>query len=180
MDPDTLIGPQMNGALLPVDHGAPARMIVPGWIGTYWVKWVGWLTVSSAEIRNYRTDEYYVIDRATVTRQNIKSSLCLPFPAWLQTGRQTLTGFARGGGVEIARVEWSANSEPWQEAELTSPVTRWGWVPFRFDWEAVPGDRRIRTRATGVDGQTQPEQAYMNPGTMLYNAIIPHPVTVSA
>lgn len=179
LHPDTLIGLRMNGNPLPVDHGAPARMVVPGWIGTYWVKWVGWLTVSSAEIRNYRTDEYYVIDGQTVRQQNIKSSLSLPFPANLSTGRQTLTGFARSPGALIEKVEWSEDGGTWHEAELTSPNTLWGWVQFRFEWNAGPGQHHIRTRAQDSLGRMQPEKAYMNPGTMLYNAIIPHPVTIA-
>lgn len=179
MDPDTLIGLQMNGANLPLDHGAPARMIVPGWIGTYWVKWVGWLTVSSDEIRNYRTDEYYVLDGKTVTQQNIKSALCLPWPAELPAGSQRLTGFARAPGKLIARVEIAIDDGPWAEAEIVSPNTRWGWVRFAFDWEATPGAHRIRTRATDEAGESQPEKVAFNPGTLLYNAIIPHPVSVT-
>jgi DMSO/TMAO reductase YedYZ molybdopterin-dependent catalytic subunit len=180
MDPDTLVGLQMNGRPLPVDHGFPARMIVPGWIGTYWVKWVGWLTVSSAEIRNYRTDEYYVIDGQTVTAQNIKSSLSLPFPATLPVGAHRLSGFARSPGSEIARVEWSADGQTWSEATLCSPVAKWGWTRFQFDWTATQGAHRIRTRATDAAGRTQPETVPLNPGSMLYNAIIPHPIEVTS
>ncbi|MBY8975161.1 molybdopterin-dependent oxidoreductase [Rhodobacteraceae bacterium NNCM2] len=179
LDPETLIGLEMNGAPLPVDHGYPARMIVPGWIGTYWVKWLGWITVSAAEIRNYRTDEYYVIDGKTVTQQNIKSSLSLNWPATLAAGPQRLYGFARSPGELIAKVEWAVDDGPWQEAELVSENARWGWVRFAFDWQATPGDHVIRTRATDAAGKVQPATVPFNPGTMLYNAIIPHPVRVT-
>ncbi len=179
MHPDTLVGLTMNGEDLPVDHGAPARMVVPGWIGTYWVKWVGWLSVSARPIRNYRTDEYYVIDGTTVTQQNLKSSLTLPFPAKLPPGPHRLSGFARSPGLEIARVEWSVNEGGWQDAELITPQTKWGWVRFAFDWTATDGRHEIRTRAWDMSGQCQPDTAYMNPGTMLYNAVIRHPVVVA-
>ncbi|MEM7177776.1 MAG: molybdopterin-dependent oxidoreductase [Pseudomonadota bacterium] len=179
LDPDTLIGLEMNGAPLPVDHGYPARMIVPGWIGTYWVKWVGWLTISRAEIRNFRTDEYYVIDGQTVTQQNIKSALSLPWPATLAPGAQRICGFARSPGATIDKVEWSVDGSAWQEAEIISPNTRWGWVRFGLDWEATPGEHKIRTRATDTKGRVQPETTPFNPGSMLYNAVIPHPVRVA-
>lgn len=135
-DPDTLIGLQMNGAPLPVDHGAPARMIVTGGIGTDRVKWVGWLTVSSGETRYFRNDESYVIDGQTVTQQNIKSKLWLPVPAELSLGPQVITGFARDAEDGIARVEWSVNDGPWKEVERTSPVTRWGGTEFPIKWHA--------------------------------------------
>ncbi|MEM7508172.1 MAG: molybdopterin-dependent oxidoreductase [Pseudomonadota bacterium] len=179
LHPDTLIGLTMNGAPLPVDHGFPARMIVPGWIGTYWVKWVGWLTVSSSEIRNYRTDEYYVIDGRTVTAQNIKSALSLPWPAPLAPGPQRIFGFARSPGSPIAKVAWSVDDGDWMEAELVSPAEPWGWVRFALDWDATPGDHVIRTRATDENGEVQPASVPFNPGSMLYNAIIPHPIQVA-
>ncbi len=175
---DTLVGLRMNGDELPVDHGSPARLVVPGWVGTYWVKWVGWLTVSSEEIRNYRTDEYYVIDGSTVTRQNLKSSLCLPFPAELNRGLNQLTGFARSSGCEVERVAWSADGGEWQDAELISPKNKWGWTQFAFDWMGEPGLHEIRTKAWDEKGQTQPEKGYFNPGTLLYNAVIRHPIRV--
>ncbi|MEM7240356.1 MAG: molybdopterin-dependent oxidoreductase, partial [Pseudomonadota bacterium] len=178
LDPDTILALEMNGAPLPADHGYPVRMVVPGWIGTYWVKWVGWLTVSRAEIRNYRTDEYYVIGGKTVTQQNIKSALSLPWPAEVPAGPRHFHGFARCPGQMIERVEWSVDDLPWREAEILSPNTRWGWVRFGFDWEAAPGMHHIRTRATDTAGQAQPDCVPFNPGTMLYNAIIPHPVAV--
>ncbi|MFC3616778.1 molybdopterin-dependent oxidoreductase [Lutimaribacter marinistellae] len=176
--PETILGLKMNGAPLPIDHGAPVRMVVPGWVGTYWVKWVGWLTVSSREIRNYRTDEYYVMDGKTVTEQNIKSSLCLPFPAALSADQHQITGFARSSGQPIERVEWKVDDEPWSKAELLSEPLQWGWVRFGFSWKGEVGAHTIRTRAWDKLGRTQPEKAKMNPGSLLYNGIIPHPITV--
>ena len=180
LHPDTILALTMNGAPLPPDHGFPARAIVPGWIGTYSVKWVGRITASSREIRNYRTDEYYVIDGATVTRQNVKSSLALPFPARMGPGLKHVHGYARSPDRPIARVEWSEDGGRWREADIVSPNEPYGWVRFAFAWKATPGEHRLRTRATDEAGETQPETCPLNESTLLYNAIIPHPVTVEA
>ena len=179
LDDDTLVGLRMNGAPLGVDHGAPVRMIVPGWVGTYWVKWVGWLTVSAQEIRNFRTDEYYVIDGVTVTEQNIKSSLCLPWEASLAVGSHRIFGLARSPGQEIARVDWAVDDGDWQAAEIVERTGKWGWTRFGFDWDATPGAHRLRCRAVDAAGREQPEVAYFNPGSLLYNAVIAHPVVVA-
>jgi len=176
---DTILALTMNGAPLPPDHGFPVRAIVPGWIGTYSVKWVGRITASSREIRNYRTDEYYVIDGATVTRQNVKSSLALPFPATMGPGFKRIHGYARSPDRPIRMVEWSADGRTWHEADIVSPNEPYGWVRFVFAWQAEPGDHRLMTRATDEGGETQPVTCAFNPGTLLFNAIIPHPVTVA-
>ncbi len=176
---DTILALTMNGQPLPIDHGFPVRAIVPGWIGTYSVKWVGQITASAREIRNYRTDEYYVIDGMTVTRQNVKSSLALPFPATMGPGHKRIHGYARSPDQPIRSVEWSANGgKTWHEADIISPNETYGWVRFAFAWKAEPGEHRLMTRATDEAGETQPEVCTFNPGTLLFNAIIPHPVTV--
>ncbi len=178
---DTILALTMNGAPLPADHGFPVRAIVPGWIGTYSVKWVGRITASAQEIRNYRTDEYYVIDGVTVTRQNVKSSLALPFPATMGPGPKRIHGYARSPDRPMRSVEWSANGgQSWQSADIISPNEPYGWVRFAFAWTATPGEHSLMTRATDEAGETQPVTCPFNPGTLLFNAIIAHPVTVAA
>ena len=184
---DTIIALEMNGAPLPADHGFPARLIVPGWIGTYSVKWLKSIQISRNYIPAYRIDEYYVMTTAngeklyTVTRQNIKSSLALPWPAQLMPGKQPIFGYARAPEALIAKVEWSCDGgNNWQEAVFLSPNERYGWVRFAFDWYAQPGEHKLMTKATDENGETQPMTMPFNTGSLLYNAIIPHPVTVQA
>ena len=61
MHPDTLIALTMNGDPLPPDHGFPARLIVPGWVGTYSIKWLGRIDVTTAHQWVYRNTELYVL-----------------------------------------------------------------------------------------------------------------------
>ncbi|MCY3577861.1 MAG: molybdopterin-dependent oxidoreductase, partial [bacterium] len=92
LDPDTILAYEMNGEPLPRDHGFPLRAIVPGWVGSSQIKWLGRIVVSADPqwTRNNTTsyvligDDYSPEGEAlgqVVTEQNIKSALALPWPA---------------------------------------------------------------------------------------------------
>ncbi|MFW2381721.1 MAG: molybdopterin-dependent oxidoreductase [Acidimicrobiales bacterium] len=185
LDPDTIVALRMNGEPLNAAHGAPARLIVPGWIGAYSVKWLGRIELSAHWINSFRADEYYVLrtpDGAKLgpaTVHPVKSSLALDWNAELDSGAHSIRGYARATAVPIEAVEWSVDGGEWQHAELIRLTTKWGWTPFRFHWDATPGLHTLRTRATDINGATQPETVPYNPHTILWNAITPHPVKVS-
>ena len=192
MDEDTIIALEMNGVPLPPDHGFPARAIVPGWVGTYSVKWLGDIEVSQYPFWVVRNTERYVLmgdswprdlyapaHGELITEQNLKSSLALPWPAHLSSGTQTIAGFARAPSTPIRKVEWSDNGgERWSEATLISPNEKYGWVRFEFEWKATSGHYTLMTRATDFDGHMQPGTIPFNNGGYMFNAIHPHPVIV--
>jgi len=192
MHPDTLIALTMNGDPLPPDHGFPARLIVPGWVGTYSIKWLGRIDVTTAHQWVYRNTELYVLagddwpvdasapsKGAPITEQTIKSSLALPWPAELSPGPHRLHGWARSPDAEIVSVEWSvASDETWHEAEICSPNYRWAWVRFELEWEATTGTHELLTRASDKAGRTQPDRVPFNDGGYLFNMVHPHPVHV--
>lgn len=184
-DPDTIVALEMNGEPLTAAHGAPARMLVPGWVGAYSVKWLHRIEVSTRWIPSWRADEYYVRRNpegdklGPATAHPVKSSLALPWPATLRPGPQEIRGYARAAGVAIEQVEYRVDDGAWQSARLVGPNERWTWSPFEFDWTATPGNHLIRTRATDARGQTQPRTIPYNPRTILWNAIIPHPVEIT-
>lgn len=185
LDPDTIVALRMNDEPLLAAHGAPARLLVPGWVGAYSVKWLRRIEVSSSWISTWRSDEYYVMRNpdgskiGPATAHPVKSSLALDWPGKLRPGPHTLFGYARAGGVRIASVEWSVDDGPWVAARLVGPNDRWTWAPFEFDWEATPGEHIIRTRATDAEGATQPDSVPFNPRTILWHAVTPHPVVVA-
>ncbi len=185
LDADTIVALSMNGDPLEPMHGFPARLLVPGWIGAYSVKWLDRIEVSETWVSSYRADTYYRHrtpegdDLGPVTVQTVKSSLALSWPARLEAGEVEIGGYARVGEAVIERVEWSVDGGAWEEAELVGPNDRWSWSPFRFTWMAEPGQHRIRTRATDSDGKTQPDEMPFHPNGLLWNAVIPHPVEVS-
>ena len=129
MHPDTLLAYALNGEALPRDHGFPIRALVPGWVGSANIKWLGRIMVSTEQLwtRNNTTsytligDAYPPVgesDGQPVTEQSIKSALALPWPADLSAGRQRIHGYAQSPHGPIARVEWSVDEgRTWAEAD---------------------------------------------------------------
>ncbi len=191
-DPDTLVALRMNGEPLPPDHGYPARLIVPGWVGTYSIKWLDTIGAYTRHQWVHRNTKLYVMmgdawpreryapaNGGPLTEQSIKSSLALAWPATLDAGRQRIVGYARSPAAPIANVQWSCDKgETWRDAELTGPNECYAWAPFVFEWDATPGEYMLMTRAADRDGRCQPDGMPFNVGGYLYNAPHPHPVTV--
>ncbi len=190
MHPDTLLAYGLNGADLPRDHGYPVRALVPGWVGSSSIKWLGRIEVSSEPLwtRNNTTsyvligDDYPPEGRAegrVANAQTIKSALALPWPARLTAGRNRLHGYAHSPHGPIARVEWSADrGGTWADVDRLGPQTQYSWARFEFTWEAAPGDGVIMTRATDSAGNTQPSTVPFNEKGYLFNQPLPHPVRV--
>jgi len=181
---DTILALEMNGAPLLAAHGYPMRLLVPGWIGAYSVKWLGRLEVSSTWVPSWRADEYYVhrtpdgtISGPTTTHP-LKSSFALEWPATLAAGHHKIRGHARCGSATVVGVEWSLDDGPWQPAELNEVDGVWAWTPFTVDVDLGAGDHQIRTRATADDGSTQPDEMPFHPNTILWNAVTRHPIVV--
>jgi sulfane dehydrogenase subunit SoxC len=194
MHPDTLIALRMNGETLPVDHGYPARVIVPGWVGTYSIKWLDRIDVTRTHQWVYRNTELYVMRGEAfprqddgpakgprVTQQTLKSALALPWPARLPAGRHRLFGYAHSPDSTIETVRWSDDDgTTWHEAEIISENRQWAWVRFAFEWRATPGQRAIKTTATDRAGRTQPDELPFNDGGYLFNQAHNHPIEVLA
>jgi len=182
---DTLIALTMNGTPLMAAHGAPARVLVPGWVGAYSVKWLRRIEVAPEWVPSWRADVYYVhrtpegTKLGPATAHPLKSCLALPWPAQLPTGAQTLRGYARCGTSPVERVEWSLDDGPWHEAQIDPVDGAWSWYPFSFTVELGPGEHQVRTRAWNADGETQPEHKDFHPNTILWNAITRHPVAAA-
>ena len=190
MHPDTLLAYALNGEPLPRDHGFPVRALVPGWVGSSSIKWLGRVVVSSQQqwTRNNTTsyvligDAYPLEGEASgqpVETQSIKSALALPWPAELPAGNHRLHGYAHSPHGPIARVEWSDDGgETWHDAQLSGPQPQYSWARFTLEWQAKPGERVIMTRATDRAGNTQPDRVPFNEKGYLFNQPLPHPVRV--
>ena len=193
LDPTTLLAHAMNGVDLPPDHGFPVRGVVPGWVGSSSIKWLGRIVVSREKIwsRNNLTsyvlvgedwpaEEYAPADGGPITTGVVKSALALPRPASLSPGSNLISGFAYSPSGPVQRVEWSADGgSTWQAARILNPVFPHAWQRFQFEWDAPTGSHTLLTRATDTAGRSQPDQIAYNSKGYLLNIVLPHAVTVS-
>jgi len=190
MEEDTLVAYAMNGQPLPADHGFPARLITPGWIGVANVKWVGRVQVSEEPLfSQWNTDTYVLIGPdykpsapakgPILSLQSVKSALELPWGGEIAAGRRLLRGRSWSPEGKIERVEFSLDQgKSWQRARLREPNIARAWVRWDGDWDARAGKHRIRVRAADERGRSQPERVAFNEQGYLYNAIVDHPITV--
>ena len=188
MHPATLLALKMNGQDLPDIHGAPVRLIVPGWDGTSSVKWV--IRISAAAAANqgffmnpgYRYPKYALTpgtparpaELEVIEGMPVKSSITAPEDqSKLPLGPVTVRGFAWAGEEAIERVDVSTDGgSRWQAATLSKEKLPFAWRLFEFAWRpADPGYYTILSRATDTAGRVQPVVAEWNPSGYLWNAI---------
>jgi sulfite oxidase len=187
MDADTIVAYEMDGQPLPLLHGAPLRVIVPGWEGAYAVKWLQRLTVASKEhdgfwvASGYRYPVRRVLpgaavdarDQVPLTGLAVKSLITRPLDRGVVApGPLPIAGFAWAGESPISRVDISIDGgASWTAARLTGPVHKYAWR--RFEHQAAirqPGVVTILSRATTDRGETQPIVPRWNPSGYLWNA----------
>ncbi|SDG55005.1 DMSO/TMAO reductase YedYZ, molybdopterin-dependent catalytic subunit [Lentzea fradiae] len=173
---DVLVAYEMNGAALPPDHGFPARLVVPGWVGIASIKWLGSLEVSTSELHSpWDTDYYRLIGPSypaggtLVTTQVGKSAFELAWDATVPAGRRVLTGRS-WSPHGVREVEVSTDGRTWRRA---TPVARGGWTRWQVPWQARPGAHVLRARVAG-----QPDEVPLNTQGYLFGAVVRHPVTV--
>lgn len=192
MEPDTILAYAMNGDVLPPDHGYPARVVVPGWVGINSIKWVGQITVSEEPIYVERNTEEYVLAGPgfdpvppalgpVLTSVPVRSAIALPWPGKITAGQITIRGFAWSGYGHITRVEYSLDDGiTWADANILQPNIRLAGCRWEFPWAASQGEHTITIRATDSAGNTQPLPDSMRWNERGYEfwAAVPHPVTV--
>lgn len=174
----TLIALRMNGAPLPLAHGYPARLIVPGWAGIASTKWITRLTVSDQPfVGPFQGDLYVVYDAdgtpvQQVREMPVKSVISAPEEEATVTPISVAGGFAWSGNGGIARVETSLDGgESWQPADIVAEAGPFSWVRWEQRLELDPGDYEILARATDRRGLQQPWKAFWNQKGYFMNEI---------
>jgi DMSO/TMAO reductase YedYZ molybdopterin-dependent catalytic subunit len=151
---DALLAVAMNGTALPVEHGFPARMVVPGLYG--YVSATKWVT--DIEVTTFASASAYWAQRGWSQQGPIKteSRIDVPFGgASLAAGRTAVAGVAWAQHKGIAAVEVRVDGGPWHEARLAAVPDIDTWRQWVWEWPATPGGHLLEARATDKTGYTQ-------------------------
>lgn len=183
---DAMLAYAANGQPLPHIHGGPVRLVVPGWGGINWVKWITRMSLISSESQSEYNQISYVLYDAEgkpygKVRQLAVKSLITSVTAGAKLGAGTheLRGVAWSAGRGVSRVELSVDGgQSWAEAELLHDLGPRSWRAFVYPWQATPGEYQIMARATDLDGNTQPLEPTFNLKGYLVNSVQRVPITV--
>src|SRR5215813_13005111 len=169
---EALLAYAMNGDVLPIQHGYPLRVIVPGWYAVSSVKWLTEIDVISQPFTgHYQTGAYFFewqrngqLIKELVSLQRVRSLITEPEPdTEVGIGEVPVRGVAWSGAAPIARVEVRTGDGPWQEARLLGERKQHSWQ----GWELIvrieqPGSTVISARATDMASRTQTDSPEWN------------------
>ena len=183
MDENTLIAYEMNGAPLPHWNGFPARIVVPGWTATYWMKQVVSIRALSEPLASFWMNTAYripkgkfpIIDRFTSQESEATTPITEILVSSLMTnvgdGRRfaadrpiLVKGIAWDGGYGIRSVEVSVDEgRSWQSAELGENHGKYSFRTWQFTYTPrVAGRTYLMARASNAQGTSQPSELIFN------------------
>jgi sulfoxide reductase catalytic subunit YedY len=190
VEDDIMIAYEMNGEPLTMLNGFPARLIVPGWYATYWVKALRGITVATKKYEEFWMKPAYRIpdnpcacvppgskpDRtAPITRMNTRSLVIEPAAGTsLKVNRAVdIMGIAFSGGYSIKDVIVSVDGgKTWREARCGRDMGRYSWIQWSHTWKPdKKGKYTIMARAANSIGESQPFESLWNPSGYMWNKI---------
>ncbi|BDI21383.1 molybdopterin-binding protein [Herbiconiux sp. L3-i23] len=154
---DAILAVAMNGEPLPLEHGFPVRMVVPGLYG--YVSATKWL--SELKVTTFDADEAYWTPRGYDAEAPIKLSSRIDTPRVdkaVPAGLVKIAGMAWAQPVGVARVEVQIDDGDWQPATVSNPINDASWVQWFLDWEATSGTHYVAVRTTDKAGTVQTEE----------------------
>jgi DMSO/TMAO reductase YedYZ molybdopterin-dependent catalytic subunit len=197
---EAVIAYSMNGEPLPMLNGFPARLVVPGYFATYWVKSLEAIRVLDKPDENFWMNPAYrvpdtprgettpadvaakKVKMIPITRMPVRSFIVSPdgdtkIPAGLPL---TIRGIAFSGYGSVTKVEFSeAARGAWRTAQLGEDLGPYAFRTWQIQWTPEkPGKYRLAVRATDRKGNVQPDEDVWNPGGYLWNKIERQEVTV--
>lgn len=171
IEADTILAYEVNGEPLSDDHGFPLRLVVPGYYGTNWVKWISRIELADRRHPGLFTETLYndrIHDGETVVARPVwlvapESGIVSPEPAAKLSGREIeIWGWAWADS-DIAAVEISVDAGiSWQRAAV-EPRTEKSWQRFHLRWlPAAAGEYTLMSRAIDALGDAQPMEGWRN------------------
>jgi DMSO/TMAO reductase YedYZ molybdopterin-dependent catalytic subunit len=165
---DILLCYEMNGEPLMREHGFPLRLVVPGWFGISWIKWLNRIEVLDRRyMSKYMAQEYVTLrgeergDKTiwrltSVGPMDVKSIIARAVQ--MKDGAIRLAGAAWGDGTPIKTVEVKIDDGPWQPAKIDrTPKDKYTWRFFTFEWKNPgAGEHQVVSRAIDEEGRVQP------------------------
>lgn len=151
---DSILAVGMNGEPLPIAHGFPVRMVVPGLYG--YVSATKWLV--TLEVTTFAKAHAYWTDRGWSAKGPVKTSSRIDVPqsgALIQGGKVAVAGIAWAQHVGIEAVEVRVDGGPWEPATLAEAISADTWRQWVYEWDAEGGDHTLEVRATDATGFTQ-------------------------
>jgi DMSO/TMAO reductase YedYZ molybdopterin-dependent catalytic subunit len=150
---EALLAVGMNGEPLPIEHGFPVRMVVPGLYG--YVSATKWVT--ELKVTTYAEDQAYWTPLGWSARGPIKlaSRIDVPGRGTVNAGTVVVAGVAWAQHTGISAVEVQVDRNGWQAAQLADTVGPDTWRQWRYEWTAAPGTHTLTVRATDADGNLQ-------------------------
>lgn len=170
MGEEVLVAYAMNGAPLPPQHGAPLRLVVPGWYGMASVKWLQAIEAIDRPFDGLQQAKSYHFRRTPEEKgepcrlMRVNALMAPPgIPHFygrrrtVQAGEVLITGRAWSGAAPIAAVEFCEDGV-WRGASLAPPPAPHAWQAWHVAWQARPGEHELACRATDAAGNRQPLQ----------------------
>lgn len=197
LEEDIIIAYEMNGKPLTMLNGFPARLVVPGWYGTYWVKAISDVTVLSKTLEEFWMKPAYRIPdnpcacvpagtkpgkTVPINRMDTRSLIIDPSQGnRVPAGKEVaISGLAFSGGYSIKDVVVSTDGgKVWKEATLGKDLGKYSWIQWKLSWKPTQkGKYTLMARATNSIGESQPFEQQWNPSGYKLNNIEKIEVTV--
>jgi DMSO/TMAO reductase YedYZ molybdopterin-dependent catalytic subunit len=198
LEEDILVAYEMNGRPLLMLNGFPARLIVPGWYATYWVKALSEITVTAKPFSDFWMNPAYRLPdtpcgcvppgskpqkTVPVSRMTTRSLILEPAEgAKLKLNKPVeIRGIAFSGGYGIKDVIVSIDGgRTWSKAQLGKDLGKYSWIQFSHTWKpAKRGSYTLMAKATNSIGESQPFEGLWNPAGYLWNKVEPVAITVA-